>query len=185
MKTEIKLYNVGDKVWWARCGQNQVQRTCIVCYGKKEVTLILGNGEEMVLPCSYCALGFDSSRGFTQEYEFTAEPQLITITSYCSEMTCSGEKREYQHGMYSLYPEQICETQQEAVDKCAKEIEEKEAEQQRRAGCTKSNKTKHFSWDAGYHMKQVTDLERQIEWHKANAQLCRERKQKKSAGSAC
>ena len=116
------------------------------------------------------------------EYEWVADTQLITITGYSSEMTCFGERREYKYGMYRLSYGDIFDTQEEAVEQCAKSIEEHEAEQQRKAGCTKANKTKHFSWDAGYHMKQVKRLEREIGWHKANAQLCRERNQKGADG---
>ncbi len=45
-------FKVGDTVWVAKCRYEPVQKLCPTCFGKKEVTLILGNGDSVILPCN-------------------------------------------------------------------------------------------------------------------------------------
>jgi len=69
MQETVRIYNVGDKVWHAAFKSIQVEKPCIVCYGEKQVTVILGNGDRVVTPCDYCGKGFDGATGVMRVYE--------------------------------------------------------------------------------------------------------------------
>lgn len=58
---------VGDSVWYAKCGLEQVKRICPTCFGKLEVKLILGNGDGVILPCDGCGHGCDAPTGHIGE----------------------------------------------------------------------------------------------------------------------
>ena len=60
----MKARKVGDCLWWAVVEKHaQVEIPCPVCYGKRKVNLILGNGDVVALPCTYCSPGYESPRG--------------------------------------------------------------------------------------------------------------------------
>jgi len=67
------MFKIGDVVYFASAGQRQVDIPCPVCFGKREVTLILGNGDSVELPCDYCGKGYDGPRGYVLEYEYAAK----------------------------------------------------------------------------------------------------------------
>jgi len=180
----MRVLNVGDKIWWARCGVELVQEKCTVCYGNREVTLILGNGERVTLPCEYCACGYEAPKGYTTRYKYIAEPQYVAITGVRVNQTCKGDEREYTVGHYNLSEDVMFDTQKEATEKCAEIAVAHDKEEQRRAGCTKANKTKHFSWSAGYHRKNIKDLQRQIQYHEANARLCENKPTSSTSGGS-
>jgi hypothetical protein len=171
---DIKTYNVGDKVWWAKCGTEEVKNLCPVCYGKLEVILTLGNNEEVVIPCDYCGHGIDKPKGYVIEYEYIAEPTQVSITSVRSETGCQGEKREYNYGYYHLDNKDIFDTLEEASERCA-EIVAQKTEDELKARHVKKVQYKSYSWNAGYHLRQIRDAERSISYHNQMVKICHER----------
>jgi len=176
-----KRFNVGDLVWVAHFNPNQpIRIPCGVCFGQKKVTLILGNGDHVELPCEYCANGFESPRGYEEEYHPVSESQQIRIDSIHIQCWKDKEVVEYHQGSsgcYYSYPEdKVFGTKEEADIKSKELMEEWLAERQRSSNYIKSEKKKSFAWNAGYHMREVKRLEKQIEIHKEKAKLCRERK---------
>ena len=176
-----KKYNVGDKVWWADCGTRQVRKDCPVCFGRLEVTLLLGNGEAVILPCDYCGKGFDGPRGYTVEYEYVAEPKEIFIREVRTVDRGAEATHEYftTEGYpsynYILYIDDIFDTEQEARERCRERIRKYEEEQFNQIECIKAQKHKSFSWNAGYHMREVKRAKRQVEYHEKMARICKER----------
>jgi len=173
-------YNIGDKVWWARCEMVSVKEPCSVCFGKMQVILILGNGDEVVLPCDYCGKGWEIPRGYTRAQKYIAEPKQVIITSRKSEATCSGEKHTYYINPYTpLDDDRVFATLEEATKKCAEILQQKTKDESTKAELIKYDTQKAFSWNAGYHMKIVKQAKRDIEYHERMAQLCKERSREK------
>jgi len=170
------MYNVGDRVWWAKCGTIEVKEPCCVCFGKLTVTLILGNGDEVVLPCDYCRHGLNLPTGYTAVYRFVAEPIEVVIHSVSIVTTSNSLRKrstiEYNHKNCILYPDIVFDTLEEATQKCAEIIEAKELEEINKP---KHKQLKSYSWNAGYHMKLVERAEHDMEYHSKMAVLCKER----------
>jgi len=169
----MKVFNAGDRVWHAECGIKQVEKNCPVCYGKREVTLILGNDDRVVMPCNYCAPGYESPRGYITEYEYRAEPQQITITEVEVTQTTTGEKRKYRSKCYGYDNEDLFATYDEALERCRKVKDEREKEQTTQAKYLKKSKTASYSWNAGYHLKEARRIEKTVAYHKKMAVLCK------------
>lgn len=174
-------FKIGDKVWVANFNKGeQVQVPCLICYGTKKVTLRLGNMDEVELPCDYCGKGnFGIPTGYEIEYQPVSAPKLITIDGMEIKVTAKGEEVEYWSGAenchYIYHESKVFATEEEAAAK-GEEFKQEWLEQERtRAEYIKANVKKNFAWNAGYHRRYVEKLEKDIEYHKERAKLCKER----------
>ena len=172
-------YKIGDTVYVANCGHRQIDIPCPVCFGKIRVTLILGNGESVSLPCDYCGKGFDGPRGYVSEYDYVAEAAARTITAANITLTDTGEKVEYRSGSsfsYYTLKEEDCYSTFEEASATAVAVKEKMIEEQNtRAEYIKEDIKKSFSWNAGYHLREAKRNRREIEYHERMAVICKER----------
>ena len=173
----MREYKVGDKVWVARTGMEQVKEVCPVCFGNKVVHIILGDGEKIELKCDYCSPGYDPPRGFVMEYQHIEKAEQMTITKKEIKEEPEGRTVEYRAGYNCLNDGIIFDTEEEAR-KAAKEIvrnrQEEEFEQSlRRKQNAQTNRT--YSWGAGYHRKCAKEAIRQLAYHETAARVCKER----------
>jgi len=172
---EARKYNVGDRVWYAYYEHTQVQKPCPVCFGNKEVTLILGNGDKVLIPCDYCGHGFEPPRGFIIEYEYVAKAELFVITKIESEVDAVSENRRYYSGNHYSGIEDLFDTEEQALVRCAERIKQQELEETTNAYHLKKNHLKSYAWNAGYHLTRAKYYREQAEYHDKKARLCKER----------
>lgn len=169
-----KLFNIGDVVWLAQKGLREIEEPCPVCFGNKSVVVILGNGDEVTVPCSYCGLGFEEPRGVVTTYRIKPGAERVTITGRDIR---EGEKTEvsYHGAGRCFYANAIFETEAEALavskDLCEEELHDRET----RAEWVKADKIKSFAWNAGYHMREAKRLRDKIGYHERMAVLCKAR----------
>lgn len=159
----MREYNIDDTVWIASCGQEEVRKDCPVCYGKRFVTLILGNDDEIKTPCDYCGKGYEGPKGYILEYEWVAEPRRVTI--------CNKTKREvngkieYDFGSYDAYFHEAYDTKEEAEAKTLENIKEREESERKNIEWRKSHNHKTYSWHVGYSLKEIKEAKRKLDWH--------------------
>lgn len=173
-------YKIGDQVWAAHFNPNQtVHVPCGVCYGKRVVTLILGNGESVKLPCDYCSRGYDAPTGYEIAYQAVSTPELIRIDGVEIKITAKGEEVEYHagtSGYHRIFKEDVLFIDKEEARLLGEQLaQEYVAAKRKSADWLKADKKKNFSWNAGYHLRAITGLEKEILYHKEKAQLCKER----------
>lgn len=173
---EARKYNVGDKVWYAYYEHTQVQKPCPVCFGNKEVTLILGNRDKVLLPCDYCGHGFEPARGYVTKYEYVAKAEIFFITRIQSETDKVGEKRRYYSGNSYAEVQDLFDTEEQALVRCAEKVRQQEIEQTTRAYNIKANTLKSYAWNAGYHLSQARRHKKDAEYHDKMAVLCEEKR---------
>ena len=167
------MYNVGDKVWWATCGNRDVKKPCPVCFGKKQVILILGNNDTVILPCSYCMRGYEGPFGYIKESEYVAKPEYMPITGVNIEKTSDGDKIEYRSGSWILRENRVFDNKEDALICCEGIKKKLEVEQRTRAKSIKENKNKSYSWNAGYHLKEAKHHEKEAAYHRDMAKICK------------
>lgn len=175
MTTKIKQYKVGDEVWYARYDKIGVKKPCPVCYGEKEVTLILGNKEQVKIPCDYCGKGWDEPRGYVTVYEYVAKAQHLIITGIESKQGSIGEEIRYYSGGRYFSNGDLFDTETEAQARCTEKAQEAEREEWATAERLKKNHYKSYAWNAGYHLREANDCRKQAEYHEKKARLCKER----------
>jgi hypothetical protein len=171
------MYKKGDVVWYASCGSEQVRVDCPVCFGKMNVTLILGNGEQVQTSCNYCGNGFDGPRGYITEYEYVAAPKQITVVGVNTRDEGDVTKVEYQiGGGYIVYPSDVFDTKEEAVLRCeAKATQNEKDTDETKMNCVKGKK-KSISWEVGYHRREIERLKKTMEWHEKKVSTLKEKK---------
>lgn len=172
----MKQYKVGDQVWWAHYGMSQVKVNCPICFGAKEVTLILGNGDIVVLLCEYCGKGWDGPRGYVTEWEYVAEAKLLTINEVRIQSRLSGEDVvDYSTMQHLLDAEDIFDTKEEALARALSKSAEETLSKETMAEHLKKNIRKSFAWNAGYHLRAARDARKSAEYHERMASICKSR----------
>ncbi|MDD5375761.1 hypothetical protein [Acidithiobacillus sp.] len=170
------MLKVGDIFWSAHYGMSEVTKTCPVCYGKRCVTLILGNDDKIELPCDYCRRGYEEPRGTKTEYEFTSGAEQETVDEVRIEETSKGRKVEYlTFDHHVVREDEAYATKEEAEERCKQLIAERMHDEATRAEHIKANQAKSYSWNAGYHMREAKREEESAARHRARAKLCKER----------
>jgi len=169
---EEKRYSVGDIIWHSRYGMNPTVKTCPICDGKKEVTLILGNGDKVILECAYCQRGYNNPTGTVTVYEYIAVAEQRTITAINSVISAIGEEREYKCGYDTLGNDDIFDTEEEALARSRCKAEEASRNQETKIEYLKKDKYRSFSWNAGYWLRQIHEAEKNIERWKEKAKIC-------------
>lgn len=166
-------FRVGDKVWWAKCRWENKQILCPTCFGKKEVKLILGNGDEVTLPCQGCAPGFEFPTGQISEYDYVSEPEQVYITGMDIEINGNKEKVRYRGTSYIYDEEDLFLDQLEALAESQEKKRKLDEEQLTRTEYIKKNVHKSFSWNARYHMREAKQLRSKAEYHDKMAIVCK------------
>lgn len=173
--TKARVFNIGETAWFAQTGLRKIEEPCPVCYGKRAVVVILGNGDEVSVPCSYCGLGIDPPSGVTSVYRIEPGAERVTITG---REIREGDKTEVTYhgigGRY-FYSHTLFETEADALaastELCAKELLDRET----RAAWVKKDKIKSFAWNAGYHLREAGTLRARIAYHERMAIVCKSR----------
>lgn len=168
------ILKIGDVAWWANCGTKEVETPCPVCFGKRSVTVILGNDEHVQTPCEFCGKGYYGPRGVIDEWEWRAEPRQVTIKGVQTEQTASGMTAQYTFlENYIADDKDLFATEAEALARCAERIAEHKAEETRRREHMKEYDHRNYSWHVGYHRKEAKEAARRLEWHNARAIACK------------
>ena len=72
-------YLIGDKVWHASCKSTKERVTCPECFGKKYLTVILGDDSQVTIDCAGCASGYDPPRGYINYWKQYVDVSLVII----------------------------------------------------------------------------------------------------------
>lgn len=179
-------YEIGDKVWYANVGTQSVTETCEVCFGKRLVTVILGNGDEVVTPCDYCGNGYEGPKGVTSSYQYVAKPELVEITSKDVREGPRGKEIRYGRGPHgsTLEEHMIFDSEEEAAERARTSQLEHEARETANKKSRKENNYKSYSWHVGYHMKEAKEHHRKAEYHERRAALCKAASRKSNASAS-
>lgn len=160
-----KEYNVGDLVYWAKADIQHIRVKCPVCFGKRVVTLIMGNDEQVVLECDYCGKGCDNAPGYIDEWEWTPGVQEIKIDKKIVEEVNGERDIEYRYVNYILRHDDIFSTVGEAEERIKEKIVIHEQEEAERMERIKDVKNKSYAWLVGYHRRQAKEAQKDLEYH--------------------
>ena len=170
------MWKIGDRPWLASVGRKPVEKPCPVCYGKRQVTLIIGNDDSIVLPCQCCASGYQEPSGTVTEYEFLSDSEQLTISEIRTETTADGEKHDYLfYGNRYAHDGELWTTKEEALVECARKCAEIEHDENTRAENIKQNQARTYSWNAGYHLREAKREEKSAARHRKYAVICKQR----------
>ncbi len=180
----MKQYNVGEKVWYTDFKIEQVEITCPACYGKLQIKVILGNDEEVIVPCNGCERGYYGSLGYIEEYDWVRTVKQVTISQVEGKETLEGKVIEsYRFDSDTGYttPEynRLFDTQEEAEKRADELFEQHELEKINSIKRKKENPIKTYGWHIRYHASNIRELEKKLEYHKTKLIIAKDNNKKK------
>ena len=169
----MKNIKVGSTIYVSRFGQKEVFLKCPVCFGEKIVTLILGNGDKVEMPCECCSRGVEPSTGYVKEWRMEAGVESVIITKIETTIDANGETYEYISDNRIFYPKDIFITEQEAVEESIKRADKYNLDQETKAEFVKGKPDKNYTWNAGYHIREAKKAKEKVDYHTKMAILCK------------
>lgn len=167
-------YKIGDVVYVGTYDNRQSQIECPVCFGKREVTLILGNGDSVITPCDYCGKGHEGPKGFVLQCERIPRAEAALINEIRLELSADGSIVQYHTANYSCYQEyEVFPTQAEAMAYAQELADKAVKEESERAEYIKNNQAKSYSWNAGYYLRKAKQARDDAEYHERMAVRCK------------
>lgn len=159
-------YNIGDKVWLASVNYTDKWITCPDCFGRKFLTVIMGDDSRVTIDCAGCSRGYEPSRGVIHTYAHLPKVSEMIITGMISEIKNGAEHTEYRSDCYCLDEENLFNSKVEAelhASVLAKKQGDGEFEKLQR----KERDTRTWSWNAHYHRDLIRRAKKDIGYHEA------------------
>lgn len=116
----MKIFAVGDTVWLIEHKAQTAKKTCIMCYGKKSVRIVLGNTDTVSVPCSFCRLSKDDPegpRGYTEKTILVEFVRSLIIDEVIIKETHKGTIVTYQSLGKLYHSDALFSTEREAKQK--------------------------------------------------------------------
>lgn len=161
----MQCFQIGEMVYFVKLGSREYWIPCPDCFGKRALTVIMGDGSEVSIACAGCDAGlFEPPRGVVKRYQATATVAVGPVY----EITSKGGKIAYAVGYSSGYwhPDDIFATAEEAG--LALEAAVKTQQDQEQANFDRREKpTRTWSWNAHYHRARIRDAEKELAYHKS------------------
>lgn len=171
METKFKI---GESVYLATFGMKNNRVQCPDCFGKKFLTIIMGDDSQVQIECGGCSAGYEPPRGTVVNYEHLPKVELcdvvgIEISSAICEYKISrcseSDKGEIFFHTGHVKENEIFSTKEEAQAKADQMAKEFAIEEERRLKCVKQNAKRTWSWNVCYHRGIIRRAEKDIAYH--------------------
>ncbi len=170
---EKPKFNHGDVVFHVESSCHYGTKVpCTVCFGKRKVTVILGNEERVDTECGHCAPGIERPSGLSTTWGPSASIVEGTITGIRNDY---GSWKYEVGGGRNLSEYELFSSREEAEPLRVAKLEEVTEQKQTYDRDHFVTATKKQSWSAGYHRMQIESHERQINWHKMRLCMIKEK----------
>lgn len=172
----MKIYNIGAKVWYAKREAITEREPCPECFGKRYLTVILGDESEVTIDCVGCASGFEAPKGYILYYKQTADVARITI----DRVEINRDYVEYLFNECRIARDTEVFITKEEAEIRAKELAEEHNRQEYKRIHRKEKNNRTWSWHVHYYRKMIRNAERDIERAKERLDVAKEKQGKEA-----
>ena len=161
-------FEIGQRLWMPQEQPQRITKACPVCAGNLSFLVILGSGEQLALLCEACGKGFNQPTGVVQEWDYEPDAvpfEIAEVRSFFNDRWTLRSTTGMEHDFHDLYL-----TRNEALAVSAQRAIEAREHYMQSYQNTKKN-LKNASWSVKYHRDKITELERQITWHRGRISL--------------
>jgi len=156
-------YNIGDKIWYAGRKSTEETVVCPECFGKKYLTVILGDDSRVTIDCAGCASGYGPPKGYVTYYKQYIDISPIVI----DRVEINREYVEYGFNKTDCScriakDTDLFDTREEAEIR-AKELAEEWNQEQLDMIHRKEKNNRSWSWHVHYYRKEIREAEKTIE----------------------
>jgi len=159
----MSKYKIGDSVWWAGITGQEEDVLCPECFGKKFLTVILGDDSKVTIPCVSCIRGYEEPSGKVYYYKRVCNVLNVQINRV------EETREEIEYGIYQSYcvPEsEVFDTKEEA-EKRAMEISERMNKEEIEKIHRKEKNNRTWAWNVHYHRDNIKRCEKDLIYHKS------------------
>lgn len=167
-------FNVGDQVWIAKTEWKEYYLTCPHCFGKKFLTVILGDDSKITIDCECCRAGYLGSQGTVSVGQYREDASFETITR----KEQSRDEISYTAGGYCLKHNDIFRTKEEAQIRAAEIARDHRADEMQRF-YTKEKIDRNWAWNATYHRNNIKRLKQELAYHESKLMVAQTRAKEK------
>jgi hypothetical protein len=160
------MFNIGDKVYVPTYGTKQVFVTCPHCFGKKCLTVILGDGSKVTIDCECCREQYEP-KGTISIYKWQSSVEQITIDGIETQQVGNKLKTTYRSGTSCCYrsykDDEVFATAEEA--QALADIKTAEHEVDEQDQIENKKKWAHRSWAShvSYYRMSLKHAEEEVE----------------------
>jgi len=155
----MKIYNIGDRVWYAGRESKKERITCPECFGKKYLTVILGDDSRVTIDCAGCAAGYDPPRGYVEYWKQTFDVYRIIIDG----VKINRNHVEYLYNYHRIAEDTEIFSSEEKAESRAKELAEEYNKQELQRIHRKEKNNRTWAWHVHYYRKMIRDAQKEIE----------------------
>ena len=159
-------FQIGDIVYQAYAGQEQIWITCPECCGSGRLRVILGDDSEMSIPCVCCERGYEGSPGKIQTYQFLSRATEHVVTGMELRQNDEGLQVRYSFGCYSSEASKVFATRDEALQRAEQLVIEHQAEETKRLKY-KEKQHKTWAWNVSYWRRGIRKAKEEIARYEA------------------
>ena len=174
----IPKFEIGQTVWVARTTRRAAHVVCPVCFGKKVVTLELGDGSRIEMDCDYCSKGYEAPTGYV-DGDWSWEPRIegpYTIVGVRTEVDEDETEIMYwtrtpENSKIGFSEDKVAVTQ-EGAERLAREMAIRQQEKELKDEREKKEKPhKSYSWHVGYHLRKAAQASAEYTRHTEKAKF--------------
>jgi len=157
------MFKIGDKVWFAQIKSGEDKVLCPECFGKKYLTVILGDDTRVSIECVGCKRGYNEPTGYVYYFKRFVDVFLVTI----ERMEIEKDKVEYGfNGCYQTKESRLFIDKESAEKEAARLIEELNKEELAKI-YTKEKHNHNWAWNVYYHRNCIKKAQHELEYHTA------------------
>ena len=169
------MYNIGDRAWYASRKSTEEKVICPECFGKKFLTVILGDDSKVTIDCAGCASGYEPPKGYVTYYKQDVDVSQVVI----DRVEINPTYVEYGFNKdgcthHTAKDTDVFSTRKEAEIRAEKLAEEWNKEQHDKIHRKEKN-NRTWSWHIHYYRRQIRDAEKTIEYAKAQLDVAKAR----------
>lgn len=156
-------YEFGQEIWYVDTSHEPRYIPCVDCFGKRYLTVILGDDTKLTVPCETCKQrGWDDySSGILEVFDYAAVPIQATVNRI--EFKRDGTIEYGVENRYSLDESEIFLNREDAEIR-AKQVEQEKTAESENKYKNKEKDTRSWSWHVTYHRRQIEDAKRTVEY---------------------
>jgi hypothetical protein len=159
----ITKFGIGATVYHAQTQWREFSQGCPSCFGKKKLTIIMGDGTQHEIDCVECQVGYDPPRG----YVMTRDNSTDVMERQVCEVTESNDGFEYLlDNHYVGRQDTVFATREEAEAKAQEMCKERD-EEERQKMARKERPEHSWAWNVSYHRRCIRDARKTLAYHEA------------------
>ena len=158
----MSKYKIDDTIWYANRDTRLEQVICPECFGKRFLTVILGDNSQVTIDCVGCGVGLENPKGYIEYHKHLVSVKQIII----EKVEETKLKTEYGfNGCYRVGEEDLFNTKEEA-EKRALELAEEHNKEELEKINRKEKDNRTWAWNVHYHRDCIRRAEKDLIYHK-------------------